>query len=204
MSVTQARRRWGEHLSRTLGLDANPLRRSLDRVESWLRIGLLVVFLASAPVACLGVGHAAYAGAVSAARHQAATEHQARAVLTENAPRTVGYPTRAQGRDAWVRARWTAPNGSARSGVVQAPLGAHAGAAVTVWTDASGHLATPPPQHADIVSRVIGIVTLLPIALALLLMGVGWLAHHLLDRRRMGAWERAWAAVEPQWTRRLR
>ena len=38
-------------LARALGLDGNPLRRASDRAEAWIRVGVLVVFLAALPPA---------------------------------------------------------------------------------------------------------------------------------------------------------
>jgi hypothetical protein len=44
--------------ARTLGLDGNPLRRATGRALTWIRIGLLAAFLASGPLAAIGVGAA--------------------------------------------------------------------------------------------------------------------------------------------------
>ncbi|HEY4849731.1 MAG TPA: hypothetical protein VII22_03000, partial [Streptosporangiaceae bacterium] len=112
------------------------------------------------------------------------------------------YPVVGNSVDAWVRARWTAPDGTLRAGAVQAAAGARAGSIVIVWSDASGTLAGPPIGPAQILSRVITFVTVTSAALAIFLLSVLWLTRRALDRRRLAAWETGWTAVGPQWSRR--
>jgi surface antigen len=190
-------------LKRRAGLDANPLRRRSDWVEAWIRLGLLAVFLIAGPLAAIAAGRWADDSAVSAARAQAATEYRERAVLLGHAPAGSSYPFADGSGPVLVQARWTAPNGTSHVGAVPAAAGARVGSAVTVWTTASGALAAAPTAHAQIVSRVVFFVTVTSAALAALLL-TGWgAALRVLGRRRIAAWEAAWAAVEPQWTRRL-
>ena len=201
MSVVRRRMRWG-WLRRRAGLDANPLRRHSDRAEAWIRLSVVVVFLAAGPLAAIAVGHWASDSGAAAARALAAAEHRTQAVLLSNAPAASSYPMAGNSVAAWVRARWTAPDGTSRTGEVQAAVGARAGSTVTVWSDASGALAGPPPGHAQILSRVITFVAVTSAALAILLLSTLWLTRRALDRRRLAAWETGWTAVEPQWTRR--
>jgi hypothetical protein len=42
---------------------------------------------------------------------------------------------------------------------------------------------------------------LAPVSLGLLLAGAGLLAHGVLGRRRMAAWDADWQATGPQWTK---
>jgi hypothetical protein len=187
---------------RRAGLDANPLRRGCDRAEAWIRLSIVVVFLATGPLAAVAVGHWASSSGAAAARAQAAAEHRIQAVLLSNAPAASSYPVAGNSVAVWVWARWTAPDGTSRMGDVQATAGARAGATVTVWSDASGTLAGPPIGHAQILSRVITFVAVTSAALAIILLSALWLTRRALDRRRLAAWERGWTAVEPQWTRR--
>jgi hypothetical protein len=83
MDTRPDRPRGRARLGRALGLDGNPLRRSSDRAEAWIRIGLLAVFLIARPAAALGTGGWAYhegitagAGQVAPARHLKAAEFQ--------------------------------------------------------------------------------------------------------------------------------
>jgi hypothetical protein len=66
MRAVAGRPRLTARLARALGLDGNPLRRTSDRAEAWIRAGLAVVFLIGAPMAAVTVGlltaHAAGSG----------------------------------------------------------------------------------------------------------------------------------------------
>jgi len=72
MSTVSGLRHWRKRLSRALGFDRNPLRRASDRMEAWLRAGLLIVFLTAGPIAALAAGRwtAAAAGTGTGAPHQ--------------------------------------------------------------------------------------------------------------------------------------
>ena len=58
---------------------------------------------------------------------------------------------------AWVvgssRARWTAPDGQARSGQIPVSAGLAAGHTVGLWVDAAGWPTGPPPGHGAAVAR---------------------------------------------------
>lgn len=201
---TQTWRAWAAALARRIGLEANPLRRGSDRLEAWIRIGLVLAFLAGAPIAGLEAARWARSSADRAATAQQASMHSVPATLLRNVPGASAYPYRTALNLGWVQARWTAPDGTVRTGSVQAPLGARAGSTVLVWTDRSGRLTNPPLQHSQIRGWVLMIGVIAPVLLALLLMVVLGICRQLLERRRMASWEQAWSAVEPHWTRRLR
>ena len=195
--------RWTASLARRIGLDTNPLRRGTDRVEAWIRIGLVLAFLAGAPLAGWQAARWAESVADRAASTQQATERRVPATLL----RTAGspeYPYRTALSLVWVPARWTAPDGTVHTGQVQAPAGTRAGSTVRVWTDQRGRLTDPPLQHSQVRGWVLMIAIIAPVLLALLLMAVLGLSRQMLERRRMARWEEAWSAVEPHWTRRLR
>jgi hypothetical protein len=186
---------------RRLGLDRNPVRRSADRAEAWLRIGLLAVFLLAAPASAIGAGRWCAAVFTARAHAQAAAGYQVPATVVSRAPRD--YPAPGGPGYGWARARWTAPDGTARSGLVGAPWARGKGATVRIWTDSGGRLAEPPLGRDEITSRAVTFGALAPVLLGLLLLAVGGLVRRVLDQRRMEAWEAGWAAVEPLWTRRL-
>jgi hypothetical protein len=201
---TQTWRAWAAALARRMGLEANPLRRGSDRLEAWIRIGLVLAFLAGAPVAGLEAARWAQSSADRAATAQQASVRSVPATLLGTVRGASGYPYRTAMDLGWVRARWAAPDGSVRTGRVQAPLGARAGSTVLVWTDRSGRLTEPPLQHSQIRGWVLMIGVLAPVLLALVLMVVLGICRQVLERQRMASWEQAWSAVEPHWTRRLR
>lgn len=195
---------WRAALARRCGLDANPLRRGTDRLEAWIRIGLVLAFLIGAPLAGWGAARWVDSAGSQAALAQQASDHRVTAILLRSLPRGADYPHSVTLKLGWAAARWTAPDGSARTGEVQAPLGARAGSGVQVWTDRTGTLTGPPLQRGQVGGWVLMIALIAPIVLALALLMVRGIAGRLLDRRRLASWGQAWSAVEPQWTRRPR
>jgi hypothetical protein len=185
-------------LARALGLDSNPLRRASDRVEAWIRAGLLAVFLIAGPMAALAVGQStAHAGTASSVQ-----SHAVRAVLLQPATAPTGPAAAvrgARGIRVWVEARREGAGGSTRTGEVPAPAGAAAGTAVTVWLNASGRVTSPPEQDDfAVAAAVTAVMTLTVTALALLI--VLRLTQWFLDWWRLAAWEAAWPATGPRWT----
>lgn len=204
MRAMQTSRSWAASFARQIGLDTNPLRRGTDRVEAWIRIGLVLVFLAGAPLAGWQAASWAESVAGRAARAQQASEHYGPATLLHNVPGSPDYPYGSAVGLGWVQARWTTLSGSVRTGSVQAPVGARAGSTVRVWTDQNGRLTGPPLLRSQVRGWVFMVAVIAPVVLALLLMITLGLSRQVLERRRMASWEQAWSAVEPHWTRRPR
>jgi hypothetical protein len=194
--------RWTASLGRRLGLDGNPLRRGTDRAEAWIRIVLVLAFLIGAPLAGWGAGRWAESVAPTAAHAQLAGEHRARATLLAGVPISSAYYSGVG--LGWVKARWTVPGGSVRTGYVQAWVGSRAGSTVPVWLDRSGELIAPPLPRSQIQGWVLMMTVLAAAVLALLLLAAMGLLGRVLERQRLASWEQAWSAVEPQWTRRPR
>jgi hypothetical protein len=189
-------------LARRLGLDRNPLRRSTDRAEAWIRIALVLAFLIGAPLAAWGAGSWAESVAPTAAHLRLAGEHRVPATLLRSVP---GNPDQwFTVRFAWVKARWHVPAGPVRTGYVQAPVGSRKGSTVPVWLDRSGKPTEPPLPSSQIRGWVLMMAVLAPAALALLLLAVMGILGRILDRRRLASWGHAWSAIGPQWTRRPR
>jgi hypothetical protein len=102
-------------LARNLGLDSNPLRRTSDRAEAWIRVSLAAIFLIAGPLAALGAGHWAYRAGITGVTVQAARVHRVNAVLPGPALATVG-PTPASGsRPARIAAGREGAGSSARA-----------------------------------------------------------------------------------------
>ena len=181
---------------RGLWPDRNPLRRRLDRVEGVIVGGLAVAFLAGAPLAAAAAWHYACSYGARTAHAQQAAWHQVPAVLLATAP-TTGY----SGYLPEVRARWTAPDGARRTGTVPAQPGQRAGSTVRVWADTAGRLTAPPLQRGQVRGQAGLAAILAPVVLGLILLCAGQLAHCLLGRRRLAAWDAEWRATGPQWTR---
>ena len=177
---------------RGLWPDRNPLRRSVDRLEAAIVGGLAVAFLAGAPLAAVAAAHAAYSYGA-----RGADWHRVPAVLLATAP-TYGYT----GYQPMVSARWIAPNGMRRTGAVPAPPDARAGGTVMVWVDATGQQTGPPPQPMQLRNQAALAAILAPVVVGMIVLCAGQLAHNLLDRRRLTAWDAAWRAIGPQWSQR--
>jgi hypothetical protein len=192
LAVVAARAAW---VVRGLWPDRNPLRRTLDRVESAVVTGLAAAFLAGAPLAVIGAAHAAYGVAARTARTQHADWHQVPAVLLTS------FPIAMAGYQPTVRAMWTAPDGARRTGMVPVPPVTQAGGTVRVWVDAAGWLTGPPLQPSQVRGQTLLAALFAPVALGLVLLCAGQLARGLLARQRLAAWDAEWQAVGPRWTR---
>ncbi|MGC5039976.1 Rv1733c family protein [Streptomyces sp. DT190] len=179
---------------------SNPLRRRSDRAEGWiLLVGRLLAVLCAVIAALPAAG--AVDDTLAAQRAQA---REVPAVLTERAPRTPPVTTDGSGGDTvWARVRWTAPDGSARTGRTEVPPDAAAGTRVTVWTDGAGRLVGTPPGPAESLFQAVGTGVLAGAVAGAAVWGCGRLARLRLDRLRLDRWDAEWARVGPQWTRRI-
>jgi hypothetical protein len=189
-------------LIRRWRLDHNPLRRACDRTETVLLGALLAAFLAIAPFAANAAGSWAYATSAREAQTQRATIRQVPATLMEGPGQEISYPGGGY-EPADVDARWRAPDGQVRTGVLVSPLGATAGSTVPVWVDRAGHLANPPLARTQLVYRAQLAEGTAVGAIIIALIVACWLAHRVLHYRRMAAWDSDWLATAPQWHPRM-
>jgi hypothetical protein len=180
--------------------DRNPLRRTSDRVETYLLGGLLAASIAGAPFAAQAANHVTYAAMLRAEHAQQASRHQVRAELLQSAGNTSvnGYEFDIT---VPVRARWTAVTGMPRTGELMAPEGDQRGTIVPVWTNSSGALVDPPLQPGQVAGQAdlaaVGAVA----GIGILYLCEAAIIRHVLNRRRMAAWEADWALTEPMWNR---
>jgi hypothetical protein len=182
-------------------LDRNPLRRGSDRAETVVLGALLAAFLAVAPFAAHAAGSLAYATYGREAQAQRAVLSQVPATLLQASAKVSAYPGAGVITLA-VGARWRAPDGRLRTGMLFAPAGATAGSIIPVWVNHAGQLADPPLGRAQLATRAQLARELAAGSLAVVLFVVGWLARRSLDRRRMAAWDADWLATGPRWTPR--
>lgn len=173
----------------------NPLRRRTDVTEAWVVLVFGTLAVVGVPVA----GAVTAWGVEDSLLRQREDRHLVSAVLTENAPTVVTYSGHGQVR---ATVRWTASDGSARTGDAPVESGSAAGTRAGVWLDRQGHLTEPPAgtAMAEAEGGLAGTVV----------AGAAWavLAGGLrtvrwgLDRRRATEWDREWAEVGPQWGHR--
>lgn len=173
----------------------NTLRRPVDRLEGAMLMALLAVFAVAVAVASL-VGSRMY----QAQQAAAASLRPATAVLIQPGPPADSLP-----RVGQVRASWSAQGSGRQSGVlttatVPGIVGAAAGARIPIWLNRLGQ-----PAAAASGQAVMMIYALIAGGAVAAIAGVALLAayavgRHALDRRRLAAWEIAWARTGPRWT----
>jgi hypothetical protein len=187
--------RWLARLSWTLQGRGNPLRRPVDRKEARLIAGLLVIFLIASPLVAVLGAHLSYTASLRQ-MHAQRSWREVTATLVENAtdlPATGG---------AWApaaEARWTAPDGRARHGLLAVDGSARAGQHVTIWVDGAGQPTLSPMPRIGAALSAVTVGLAMPAFLALLLILAGWIVRLALNRRRLADWGNEWNAVEPRW-----
>jgi hypothetical protein len=72
---------------------------------------------------------------------------------------------------------------------------------VRVWVGAAGRLTGPPLLPSQVTGQAFLAAVLAPILFGEVLLVAGQLAHYLLGRRRLAAWDAEWRATGPQWSR---
>jgi hypothetical protein len=188
-------------LARRIGLDRNPLRRRTDRIATGLAALLAAVFLAGAPpLSVAAVGWAARAAAAD--QHAQRSWHRVSAVLLHSASLPVSFGEFSG--YSWAAARWTAPDGRARTGYIPVMVTMAAGQVVPLWVDAAGWPTGPPVSHRAVLAREVAAAAAATVALGILLLSLAGAARWVIDRRRLAAWEAAWATVGPRWTKGFR
>ena len=177
-------------------LGRNTLRRPSDRIEGAILVMLTAVF-------CVAVAAASVLGThiYHWQRADAAGLRPAVAVLSRTGP----IDNLGGNEDAW--ARWRAPDGRRLSGtltMVTAPgiWDASPGAGVRVWVTRTGEPTAPPPSRALMIFNAVLVAIWTACGAAMALTGCYWLCRRALDRRRLAAWESAWALTGPRWTSR--
>ncbi|MQA07240.1 MAG: hypothetical protein GEU98_01585 [Pseudonocardiaceae bacterium] len=179
-------------LVRLAHLGANPLARSVDRIEGMLVGCVLLLALLLMPVAAT-VGSSAYAHQAEVVEQQAAQRQQTDAVLLKEIPDAGvhGNPWDAM-PDRIVLARWDAPDGGTTEGEVPVSHGVPLGSSVQIWVDESGKRVSAP-LDAEVAGAFGFGVGLLSWLGGVLLLALGFLvARWVLNRVRYAEWERAW------------
>lgn len=176
----------------------NPLRRPHDRIEAAIAGVLTVAFLAALAWASF-LGDRLYQSQLAAA----AQLRPATAILTQSGPR----PDIRLVPAGQVLAHWPGPGGRGKSGVLEAVTapgisGAVAGTRVRVWLNRRGQPVAPPPGRAFMMVGAVLMALAVAAGIAAGLLIAYWLCRLVLDRRRLAAWESAWALTGPRWTSR--
>jgi hypothetical protein len=186
-------------LARRIGLDRNPLRRRIDRVQAALALLLIAAFLTAAPVLTAVAGH--WARTVGMGQEHAERAWREVTAIVVRGPATGRHETFSAWGPVRARARWTAPDGRERSGLVPVTAGTRTGSSFLLWVNASGTPTGPPmrPVEQGQQAALAELVTLCVLAVAACL--IADTGRILLDRRRLATWEKEWRAIGPLWTR---
>ncbi|GGQ48802.1 Rv1733c family protein [Couchioplanes azureus] len=177
-----------------------PLRRGTDRVQAWLTLVLVTTTLLAAPGAAWWAASTTYRGVAQAVAWDRQHRVPVVAVLVEDAAGPDGGAGPGAGTVP-VRARWTGPDGAARSGMISAPAGTRAGSPVPIWLDDHGRTVPKPARRSPVADAMLAAV-LAGGAVVAGLGGVRRIVVWRLDRRRLRSWEAQWQVVGPQWSRR--
>ncbi|MFF8941534.1 hypothetical protein ACF1A5_04470 [Streptomyces sp. NPDC014864] len=191
MSGTRGTRRTGRRLWRWR---RNPLRRHDDVVEAWVLLVMWVVIVVGGAIA----GAVTALAADQEFARQRADRQAVRAVLLTDVP----LGTSSAGSESYRapgQVRWTAPDGTTRTGRTLVSTGLRSGSTVTVWQDRHGVLTTEPPGATEAAVEAGLFGTAAALGFAGLAFGTGALARWRLDRHRYAQWDAEWDLVGPRW-----
>ncbi|MFG2227612.1 hypothetical protein [Streptomyces sp. NPDC048644] len=183
----------------------NPLRRTTDRIESWLTALTVLLIALGAPLAGSAAGGAAYDTLLETVRSQRAQRHLVWATVDRAAPSAPldPDPETSTPRDSRLRviARWTAWDGSSHLGQIGAPRLVEPGARFRIWTDGRGRVMPRPMDtstagaHAVLAGLgVAGVV-------GGLIEGCRRLVMRRMTARRYRRWDEAWERAYQDWGR---
>ncbi|MGW8351587.1 Rv1733c family protein [Streptomyces wedmorensis] len=185
----------------------NPLRRTTDLVEAWLAFAAAVLLCVAVPLTGWTAGSSAYGSLQRAVRTQQEQRvpTTARVVRPADGPATGPRTADAAGEDRLRRsvvARWTAPDGSARTGTVTTARRHSApGDAFPLWTDRDGHQVAPPLRAGTARAHAAVAGLMAALLVGLLVEAARRLAVRRLTLTRYARLDRAWAAAGPDWGR---
>ncbi|MCW2875294.1 hypothetical protein [Actinacidiphila oryziradicis] len=169
-------------------------------MDAWLGLIVTLGLLLAVPAVAVSVALAVHSGLSGTVREQNLQRHPVQAVLLQDAPAAPPAADSTPGQVRYdVKVRWTAPDGSQHTGVAGATAGQKKGSRTTAWLDSAGRPTGPPVSGARVLSDSLALGFIAGSGAALALLGTRWAVRHTLDRRRLDAWDRDWAEVEPRW-----
>lgn len=174
----------------------SPLRRSTDVAESWMILATGVLIAVLAPTA----GVVAASAVDTASQQQTHQWHTVSAVVTNDPPPRFGVDSSGGASSrTYTTVRWTAPNGTVRTGETAVNQGAKAGDRTTAWLDRHGSLVRNPGTPESSLAGSIAVGTVAASGTALVFLGAEKAGTRLLNHRRYAQWEKEWEEADPQW-----
>ncbi|HXA61616.1 MAG TPA: hypothetical protein VNW94_20910 [Streptosporangiaceae bacterium] len=186
--------------ARRLGLDRNPMRRRIDRAQTAIGAGLLLLYLVLAPLLAVPLISLTYQNGLHAEQRQSADRHLVTATVLGDGELASGAAARIVHQTVWLR--WQPASGPPRVEIDAREAHDVPGAHRRVWIDAAGNLTHRPRSHAQTIAdaSMAGVVTVSCATLPSL--GLYALTRRRLDRRRYAQWDADWIHTAPLWTRR--
>jgi len=128
--------------------------------------------------------------------------HSASAVLVESTAKAVPTAEGAASERVRAKVRWTASDGSPRTGRTLVGSGHRAGSKVVIWLNIRGQLTAEPPTAGAAAFEAALFGTGAALTLGGLTYAAGRLAQWRLDQGRYEQWGREWDQAGPQWGRK--
>ncbi|MBW8480728.1 Rv1733c family protein [Actinomadura parmotrematis] len=180
-------------LWRRLGLERNPLRRRIDRLQRGFALALLALLAALAVPAALWCGGGAYQGGTRAERAERASRTQVTATVVASGG--VGVAGDRYIHET-VQAEWPGPGGETRVGPLPTWKNARPGSREPIWVDAAGRPAPPPRRHSRTVTDAVYAGAGGALAAGAPVLAAYLLVRRRCDRHRADLWEAAWARMD--------
>jgi hypothetical protein len=98
--------------------------------------------------------------------------------------------------------RWTAPDGSTRTGETRVSATSPAGDRVTIWIDKSGHLTAEPLTDGQARSHAAAGGVLVAAGAGGITLAAVSVARFHLSQRRMDQWAVEWERIDTRWGRK--
>ncbi|MFJ4468438.1 hypothetical protein ACIP2X_13285 [Streptomyces sp. NPDC089424] len=183
----------------------NPLCRATDLMEAWVALAALLLILLVAPVIGALAGSAAQEDLQRAVREQEESRRLVTATVVRKLERSAlaaDPETAVRDNRSRVQARWTAPDGTGRSGPVTARLrDPEPGDRFALWTDAQGRTAARPLDSATATTHAVLAGFGAALLTVCLVEGGRRLVVWRMVLRRYARWDQAWDRAGPDWGR---
>jgi hypothetical protein len=173
--------------------DRNPLRRRWERIEAVIVMVLVLIGLASLPLALL-VG--------TLAADSAAAEAHAGRWVTARLVAEVPVLSSSSYRlaDPIENVRWQESDGRVVTAAAPVRWGMKAGDPIKVWLDETGRPAKAPPDQVEIALQgVMAGCAVVAVTIAVLSLAYA-ASRRILDARRAAAWGDDWVATDERWS----
>jgi len=182
---------------RSLGFDRNPMRRRIDRVQTGIMAGLLLVFLIAGPWLTLLTAGKAYTAGSRTERIQHAQRHSV--VATVLSKSSLGADDTGRGVHQVVSAAWT-EHGTRHAVLIPELPGDRPGMHRRIWVDQSAQVTGRPRDHTQTVTDTVLAAIFALAGVGLPLLGLRAVVRYRLDRRRYQQWDADWVQTAPLWT----